>query len=75
MLRGMEEKGLLRSTEKRDGRRFWREYRATTGGRLAKPAAAVRLALHNRVMNAMHPGVTMTLFSTRSNAIGKRQLQ
>ena len=43
MLRGMEEKGYLRSTEKRTGRRFWREYRATAAGRKALAAARAKL--------------------------------
>jgi DNA-binding PadR family transcriptional regulator len=43
MLRGMEEKGYLRSTEKREGRRFWREYRATASGRKALAAAKAKL--------------------------------
>jgi DNA-binding PadR family transcriptional regulator len=43
MLRGMEEKGYLRSTGKRLGRRFWREYRATAAGRRALKAAKAKL--------------------------------
>jgi DNA-binding PadR family transcriptional regulator len=43
MLRGMEEKGYLRSVEKRSGRRFWREYRATASGRKALAAAKAKL--------------------------------
>jgi DNA-binding PadR family transcriptional regulator len=43
MLRGMEQKGYLRSTEKREGRRFWREYRATASGRKALAAAKAKL--------------------------------
>lgn len=43
MLRGMEQKGLLRSTEKREGRRFWREYRATAAGRKQLAAAKTKL--------------------------------
>ena len=43
MLRGMEKKGYLRSTEKRSGRRFWREYRATATGRKALTATKAKL--------------------------------
>lgn len=43
MLRGLEEKGLLRSSEKREGRRFWREYRATGAGRKQLAAAKTKL--------------------------------
>ena len=43
MLRGMEQKGYLRSTEKREGRRFWREYRATPAGRKALAGAKAKL--------------------------------
>jgi PadR family transcriptional regulator len=43
MLRGMEEKGYLRSIEKRSGRRFWREYRATAAGRKTLAAAKAKL--------------------------------
>ncbi len=43
MLRGLEEKGLLRSTGKREGRRFWREYRATAAGRKQLAAAKTKL--------------------------------
>ena len=43
MLRGMEEKGYLRSAEKRAGRRFWREYRATAAGRKALAGAKAKL--------------------------------
>jgi PadR family transcriptional regulator len=43
MLRAMKEKGYLRSIEKRSGRRFWREYRATAAGRKALGAAKAKL--------------------------------
>lgn len=43
MLRAMEQKGYLRSIEKREGRRFWREYRATASGRKALAAAKAKL--------------------------------
>jgi PadR family transcriptional regulator PadR len=43
MLRAMEKKGYLRSTEKRSGRRFWREYRTTAAGRKALAAAKAKL--------------------------------
>lgn len=43
MLRGMEQKGYLRSTGKRSGRRFWREYRATAAGRKALAGAKAKL--------------------------------
>lgn len=43
MLRGMEQKGYLRSIEKREGRRFWREYRATASGRTALAAAKAKV--------------------------------
>ena len=43
MLRGMEKKGYLRSVEKRSGRRFWREYRATAAGRKALAATREKL--------------------------------
>ena len=43
MLRGMEEKGYLRSRARRSGRRFWREYRATAAGRKALAGAKAKL--------------------------------
>ena len=43
MLRGMEQKGYLRSADRRSGRRFWREYRATAAGRKALAAAKAKL--------------------------------
>jgi DNA-binding PadR family transcriptional regulator len=43
MLRALEERGLLRSVAKREGRRAWREYRATAAGRTALTAAKAKL--------------------------------
>jgi PadR family transcriptional regulator PadR len=43
MLSGMEKKGYLRAVEKRSGRRFWREYRATATGRKALGSAKAKL--------------------------------
>ena len=43
MLKGMERNGYLRSVEKRSGRRFWREYRATADGRRALKSAKAKL--------------------------------
>lgn len=43
MLRSLEQKGYLRSEDKRDGRRSWREYRATAAGRRALKVAKSRL--------------------------------
>lgn len=43
MLRALESKGYLRGVEKRSGRRFWREYRATAAGRKALSAAKAKL--------------------------------
>jgi len=43
MLNAMEKKGYLRSTERRSGRRFWREYRATATGRKALAFAKAKL--------------------------------
>jgi PadR family transcriptional regulator PadR len=43
MLRAMEHRGLLRSVAKREGRRAWREYRATAAGRHALNAAKSKL--------------------------------
>ena len=43
LLHGLEERGYLRSSPKRAGRRSWREYRATRTGRHALEAAKVKL--------------------------------
>jgi DNA-binding PadR family transcriptional regulator len=43
MLHAMERKGYLRSAQKRQGRRSWREYRATPLGRKALAAAKEKL--------------------------------
>ncbi|HZM04749.1 MAG TPA: helix-turn-helix transcriptional regulator [Candidatus Saccharimonadales bacterium] len=43
LLHGLKRRGYLRSTLKRDGRRSWREYRATAGGRRALAAAKEKL--------------------------------
>jgi PadR family transcriptional regulator PadR len=43
MLHGLELKGYLRSSDKRDGRRVRRMYRATAAGRKALDAAKVRV--------------------------------
>ncbi len=43
MLRAMEEKAYLRSTEKREGGRFWREYRAIAASRQSLAAAKAKL--------------------------------
>ena len=43
VLHGLERKGYLRSSEKRDGRRIRRVYRATAAGRKALAAAKVKV--------------------------------
>lgn len=43
MLHSLETRGFLRSTRKRDGRRFWREYRATAAGKRGLAAAKAKL--------------------------------
>ena len=43
MLHGMERRGYVRSTSKKEGRRSWREYRATAAGRRALASAKGRL--------------------------------
>lgn len=43
MLHGMEQRGILRSTEERTGRRSRRVYRATPAGRRALEAAKVKV--------------------------------
>jgi PadR family transcriptional regulator, regulatory protein PadR len=43
LLHGLERRGYLRSTTKREGRRSWREYRATPAGRRALEGAKERL--------------------------------
>ncbi len=43
MLHGMEQKGYLRSTEERSGKRSRRIYRATPAGRRALKAAKVKV--------------------------------
>ena len=43
LLHGLERRGYLRSTSKRDGRRSWREYRATPAGRRALEGAKEKL--------------------------------
>jgi DNA-binding PadR family transcriptional regulator len=43
MLRGMAERGMLKSAEKREGRRAWREYRATAAGKKALIQAKAKL--------------------------------
>src|SRR5262245_33977988 len=43
MLHGMEKKGYLKSTRKREGRRSWREYSATAEGRKALRVGNARL--------------------------------
>jgi DNA-binding PadR family transcriptional regulator len=43
LLHGLERRGYLKSVSKRDGRRSWREYRATPAGRRALGDAKVRL--------------------------------
>jgi PadR family transcriptional regulator, regulatory protein PadR len=43
LLHGLERKGYLRSSEKRDGRRIRRVYRATASGRKALAAAKVKV--------------------------------
>jgi DNA-binding PadR family transcriptional regulator len=43
LLHGLERRGYLRSTSKRQGRRSWREYRATAAGRRALKGAKEKL--------------------------------
>ena len=43
LLHGLERRGYLRSTPKREGRRSWREYRATLAGRRALAGAKEKL--------------------------------
>ncbi len=43
LLHGLEKRGYLRSVAKREGRRSWREYRATPAGQRALAAAKVKL--------------------------------
>ena len=43
ILHGLERKGYLRSSEKRDGRRIRRVYRATAAGRKALAAAKIKV--------------------------------
>ena len=43
ILHGLERKGYLRSSEKRDGRRIRRVYRATAAGRKALDAAKIKV--------------------------------
>ncbi len=43
LLHGLERRGYLRSTTKREGRRSWRDYRATPSGRRALQAAKEKL--------------------------------
>ena len=43
MLHGLERRGYLRSAAKREGRRSWREYRATPAGRRALVEAREKL--------------------------------
>jgi DNA-binding PadR family transcriptional regulator len=43
LLHGLERRGYLRSTPKREGRRSWREYRATPAGRRALAGAKAKL--------------------------------
>ena len=43
LLHELERKGYLRSTARNEGRRSWREYRATAAGRRALAAAKERL--------------------------------
>ena len=43
VLHGLERKGYLRSSEKRDGRRIRRVYRATAAGRKALTAAKIKV--------------------------------
>jgi PadR family transcriptional regulator PadR len=43
VLHGLERKGYLRSSEKREGRRIRRVYRATAAGRRALAAAKVKV--------------------------------
>ena len=43
LLHGLERRGYLRSTSKREGRRSWREYRATPAGRQALKGAREKL--------------------------------
>jgi PadR family transcriptional regulator PadR len=43
LLHGLERRGYLRSTPKREGRRSWREYRATPAGRRALEGAKGKL--------------------------------
>jgi DNA-binding PadR family transcriptional regulator len=43
LLHGLERRDYLRSTPKREGRRSWREYRATPAGRRALEGAKAKL--------------------------------
>jgi PadR family transcriptional regulator PadR len=43
LLHGLERRGYLHSNSKRDGRRFWREYRTTAAGRRALEGAKEKL--------------------------------
>jgi DNA-binding PadR family transcriptional regulator len=43
LLHGLERRGYLRSVAKREGRRSWREYRATPAGRRVLEEAKERL--------------------------------
>lgn len=43
LLHSLERKGYLRSAQKREGRRSWREYRATLFGKKALAAAKEKL--------------------------------
>ena len=43
LLHGLERRGYLRSTSRREGRRSWREYRATPAGRRALEGAKGKL--------------------------------
>ena len=43
LLHGLEKRGYLRSVAKREGRRSWREYRATPAGKRALAGAKVKL--------------------------------
>ncbi len=43
MLHALERKGYLRSRQKRESRRTWREYRATAAGKRALASAKVKL--------------------------------
>jgi PadR family transcriptional regulator, regulatory protein PadR len=55
LLHGLERRGYLRSKECREGRRRWREYRATAAGRRALAAARVKLReLFHELMEESH---------------------